>query len=65
MEDLDKELASEVGLVIRESFNSDENGRGGDDEGVQGIEGRGWEKGKPNRLGGKWGCVGRLVSARG
>ena len=34
MKELDEELAGEVGLVAGESFDSDENGREGNDEGV-------------------------------
>ena len=34
VKELDEELTREVGLVAGESFNSDENGRGGNDEGV-------------------------------
>ena len=60
---MDEELAGEVGLVIGESFDGNEDGWGSDDKGVQGIEGQGWEEGKPNRLGGQWRCVGRFVSA--
>ena len=62
---LDKELAGEVGLVSRESFNSDEDGGGGDNEGVQGVDSRGREEGKSDRLRVRQGHVGRFVSARG
>ena len=34
VQELDEELASEVSLVTRESFDSDEDGRGSDDKGV-------------------------------
>ena len=34
MEELDEELAREVSLVTGESFNGDEDGRGGNDKGV-------------------------------
>ena len=34
VQDLDEELASEVSLIAGESFDSDEDGRGGNDEGV-------------------------------
>ena len=34
VQDLDEELASEVGLIAGESFNGNEDGRGGDDKGV-------------------------------
>ena len=37
MKELDKELAGDIGLVARESFNSDEDGRGGNDESVEGV----------------------------
>ena len=30
-------MAGDVGLVFRESFNGDEDGGGGDNKGVQGI----------------------------
>ena len=38
MQELDEELASEVGLIVGESFDGDEDGRGGNDEGVQGVD---------------------------
>ena len=62
---MDQELAGEVVLVFWEPFNGDENGRGGDNEGVQGVNSRGWEEGKSDWLRVGWGCVGRFVSARG
>ena len=34
IKELDEEMAGEVGLVTGEFFNSDEDGRGGNDEGV-------------------------------
>ena len=37
VEELNKELAGNVGLVARESFDSDEDGRGGNDKSVEGI----------------------------
>ena len=40
VEKLDKELAGDVGLVAGESFNSDEDGRGGNNEGVQSVDSR-------------------------
>ena len=40
VEKLDKELAGDVGLVARESFDGDEDGRGGNDEGIQGMDSR-------------------------
>ena len=62
---LDEELAGEVGLVPWESFNGDDDGGGGDNEGVQGVDSRGWEEGKSDRLRVGQGRVGRFVSARG
>ena len=38
VEKLDKELAGDVGLVVRESFNGAEDGRGGNNKGVQGMD---------------------------
>ena len=35
---LDKELTGDVGLVARESFDGDEDGRGGNDEGIQSVD---------------------------
>ena len=40
VEKLDEELTGNVGLVTGESFNSDEDGRGGNDEGVQSVDSR-------------------------
>ena len=40
VEKLDKELAGKVGLVTGEPFDSDEDGRGGNDEGVQSVDSR-------------------------
>ena len=37
---LDKKLAGDVGLVAGESFNSIEDDRGGNDEGVQSVDSR-------------------------
>ena len=34
VQELDEELAGEVGLVTRESFNGNEDGRGGNNKGV-------------------------------
>ena len=65
VQELDEKLVHEVSLIVGESFDGDENGRGSNDKGVQGVDGRGRKEGKPNWLGGEWGCVGRFVSARG
>ena len=62
---LDEELAGEVSLVSQESFDGDEDGRGGDNEGVQGVDSRGQEEGKSDRLRVRWGRVGRFMSVRG
>ena len=61
---LDEELAGEVGLVSQESFDGDEDGGEGDNEGVQGVDSRGREEGKSDRLRVRQGRMGRFVSAR-
>ena len=38
VEKLDQELIGEVSLVTGESFDSNEDGRGGNDEGVQSLD---------------------------
>ena len=40
VEKLDKELAGDVSLVAGESFNGNEDGRGGNNEGVQSVDSR-------------------------
>ena len=40
MEELNKELAGDVRLVTEESFDGNEDGRGGNDEGIEGINPR-------------------------
>ena len=40
VEKLDKELAGDIGLVAGESFHGDEDGRGGNNKGVQGMDSR-------------------------
>ena len=40
VEKLDKELTGDVSLVARESFDSDEDGRGGNDEDIQSVDPR-------------------------
>ena len=40
VEKLDKELAGDVSLVVGEPFNSDEDGRGGNNKGVQSVDSR-------------------------
>ena len=50
MQELNKELTGEVGLVSWESFNSEEDGRGGDNKGVQGVNSRDWKEGESDRL---------------
>ena len=37
MEELNEELAGDVHLVAWEIFNGDDNGRGGNDKGIEGI----------------------------
>ena len=65
VKELDEELAGKVHLVTGESFNSDENGRGGNDEGVQGMDSRRGKKGESNQLRVGWGCVGRFIRQSG
>ena len=65
VKELDKKLPGEVGLVAGESFDSDENGRGGNDEGVQGKDSGCWEKGEPDQLSVRQECVGRFISRSG
>ena len=64
MEELDKELAGDISLIAGESFNSDEDGRGGNDKGVEGINLRCREESDLDRLRVRWGCVGRFISGR-
>ena len=40
MEELNKKLASDIHLEAGESFDGDEDGRGGNDEGIEGINPR-------------------------
>ena len=40
MEELNKELASDVCLVAGKSFNCDEDGRSGNDEGIEDVNPR-------------------------
>ena len=40
MEELNKELANDICLEAGESFDGNENGRGGNDEGIEGINPR-------------------------
>ena len=40
VEELDKKLTGDIGLVTGESFDGDEDGRGGNDESVEGINPR-------------------------
>ena len=65
MEELDKELASDVCLVAGESLDSDENGRSGNDKGVESINPRHREESNPDGLRVRWGHVGRFVRGRG
>ena len=38
MEELDKELASDICLVAGKSFNSNENGSGGNNKGIESMD---------------------------
>ena len=64
VKELDKELPRKVGLVTGESFDSDEDGRGGNDEGVQSMDSRWREKSELDQLRVGWGHVGRFVRGR-
>ena len=61
---LDKELTGEVSLVTGESFDSDEDGKGGNDEDVQSMDSKCWEKSELDWLRVGWGHVGRFVRGR-
>ena len=37
VEELDEKLIGDVGLITGESFHCDENGRGGNDKSVEGV----------------------------
>ena len=50
MEELNKELAGDVGLIAGESFNSDEDGRGGNNVGIEGKHLRHREESDPDGL---------------
>ena len=65
MEELDEKLAGEVGLVARESFGGNKDGRGGNNENIQGEDPGCREKGETDWLGSRQGSVGRLVSWSG
>ena len=65
MEELNKELAGDISLVAGESFNSNEDGRGGNDKGVEGINPRRQEESDPDGLRVGWGHVGRFISGGG
>ena len=65
VEELDEELAGDVGLVAREAFDSDEDNGRGNDKGEQGVDPRGGEERKPDWFRVGRGRVGRFVSARG
>ena len=65
MEELDKELAGHVSLVTRKSFNSNEDGRGSNDKGIEGVNPRCQEESKPDGLRVGWGHVGRFIRGRG
>ena len=64
VKELDKELAGKVGLITGESFDSEEDGRGGNDEGVQSVDSRCREKRESDQLRVGQGRVGRFVRGR-
>ena len=61
MKELDEELAGKVSLITGESFDSDEDGRGGNDKGVQSVDSRCREKRESDWLRVGQGCVGRFI----
>ena len=60
VEELDKKLASDIGLVARESFYSDEDGRGGNDEDVKGVDPGLQEESDLDGLRVGWGAYGKV-----
>ena len=54
-----------VWYITGESFDCNEDGRGGNDESVEGINPRCQEESDLDRLRVGWGCMGRFVSRRG
>ena len=65
VEELDKKLTGDISLVTGESFDCDENGRGGNDKSVEGVNLRRREESDPDGLRVGQGCMGRFVSGRG
>ena len=65
VKELDEKLASKVGLVTGESFNSNEDGRGGNDEGVQSVDSRHGKKRELDQLRVGWGHMGRFIKRSG
>ena len=65
VEELDQELARDILLIGRESFDGNEDGGGSNDEDKKGMDAR---SGQGADLDGQrigWGQVGRFVSGRG
>ena len=65
VEELDKKLTGDVCLVTGKSFDCDEDGRGGNDKSVEGVNLRCREESNPDGLRVGRGHVGRFVSGRG
>ena len=65
VEELDEKLTGDIGLVTGESFNCDENGRGGNDKSVEGVNPRCREESDLDGLRVGQGCMGRFISGRG
>ena len=57
MEELNKELASDVHLVTGKSFDGNEDGRGGNDKGIEGVNPRCQEESDLDGLRVEWGHV--------
>ena len=65
VEELDEKLTGDISLVTGGSFDRDEDGRGGNDESVEGVNPRCQEESNPDGLRVGWGHMGRFVSGRG
>ena len=65
VEELDKKLTGDGGLVAGESFDCNKDGWGGNDKSVEGINLRRREESDPDGLRVGQGHVGRFVSGRG
>ena len=65
MEELNQELAGNIHLITGETFDSDEDGRDGNDKGIKGIHPGHREESDLDGLRVGQGCVGRFIRGRG